>query len=101
MKNYISYNLSRKVWYENKHKRKIKTIATYSFYCTEWRGYCFQEKKGGETSWVQRRSAVRKHTGKFFRRVSNKKIRHKDNDFITHLNYSKYRKIFDYWWIIY
>lgn len=99
MKNYISYNLSRKIWYENKYKRKIKTIAVlYSFYGTEWRGYCFQEK-GGKT-WIQKCSAVGKHTGKFFRKVSNKKIRHKDNDFITHLNYNKYRKIFDYWWTI-
>ena len=104
MKNHYSgNNLSRKRYQTQRYKNKIKRKAEID--CSPYTGGYVIKNKGTSRERVVRYGLYKRKSGsirttKYFRRLSNKKIR-KLNHFITeNMNYSSYKKIFDYWWMI-
>lgn len=97
MKNYIAYDLSRKIWMEARHKRKV-----YKEKAPHWCGYYF--KSHGD--YAKRLTRRKKHAGyktyPTFKKIDNnrrlRRLLKNPEQLIS--NGCSYKKIFEYWWDI-
>lgn len=106
MKNkpYTNENLSRKRFWDEHHKNRIKRFARRYQDSYWWdRGYIY--KNAGTPrefviviSYTRRDNCI--NEGKRLRRLCNKKIRKINYEQIENMNYSLYKRTFDYWWEI-
>ena len=100
---YSGNNLSRKRYQTERYKNKIKRKAEID--CAPYLGGYWIKDKDTSRERVARYSRSRRRHGsiritKYYRRLSNKKLR-RLNHFITeNMNYNSYKKILDYWWTV-
>ena len=108
-KTYVSGNLSRKRFWNEYYKAKRKEMANIN---SKWIGAGYYIKwyhagygEDSDKHYIKRISAGRRdnniNEAKYLRRISNKRIRKMKPEQLETLNYSKYKRVFDYWWELY
>ena len=104
-KTYVSGNLSRKRFMDDFHKTRAKRIANRYKNSYWWeRGYQYKNEGTKRehittVSYTKRDNNI--NEGKFLRRQANKRIRRMKYDKIENMNYSTYKRVYDYWWKIF
>jgi hypothetical protein len=103
-KPYSNNDLSRKIYWSNNHKKRKSKLATRYKDSYWWsRGYTYKNE-GTDREFVTVVSYTKRdnniNEGKYLRRQCNKKIRRMSYKEIENMNYSLYKKTFDYWWSI-
>ena len=97
-KTYVSGNLSRKRFWNTYYKKKHYNIAIA---CTNY----WIQNKGTNREYIKCTSSGKRdnniNEAKYLRRLSNKRIRKMKPEQLETFNYSKYKRVFDYWWELY
>lgn len=104
MKNYIAYDLSRKRYMEDRHRKRVRrkcNEAVYSYELIDEK-YTRRGREPIKKPYVKRRyrGTRRGSYSGWFKAYCNRKMRHTNTEEFP-CNHSGYRKLHEYWYEIY